>query len=117
MVPATGTVLDVGRKTRTIPPALRRALESRDRGCRFPGCGFRFTDAHHVRHWADGGKTSLANCILLCRLFRLRNKRHYAALITGSCMRGVGGWHATETGSPTSTIPTGSCATMPAARR
>ena len=62
-----GSVLDVGRKTRTIPPALRRALEVRDQGCRFPGCGSRFTDAHHVRHWADGGETSLDNCLLLCR--------------------------------------------------
>ena len=62
-----GTVLDVGRRSRTIPPALRRALEVRDRGCRFPGCGLRFTDAHHVVHWADGGETSLANTILLCR--------------------------------------------------
>jgi hypothetical protein len=62
-----GRILDVGRRTRTIPPALRRALEARDRGCRFPGCGFRFTDGHHVRHWADGGDTSLANCLLLCR--------------------------------------------------
>jgi hypothetical protein len=61
-----GSVLDVGRRTRTIPPALRRALEVRDRGCRFPGCGLRFTDAHHVRHWADGGETSLSNCLLLC---------------------------------------------------
>jgi hypothetical protein len=60
------SVLDVGRKRRTIPPALRRALEVRDRGCRFPGCGMRFTDAHHVRHWADGGETSLDNLILLC---------------------------------------------------
>ena len=66
--PATdGTILDVGRRTRTIPPAIRRALEVRDRGCRFPGCGSRFTDAHHVRHWADGGETSLDNCLLLCR--------------------------------------------------
>ncbi|MCA9739470.1 MAG: DUF222 domain-containing protein, partial [Gemmatimonadetes bacterium] len=48
-----GRVLDVGRKTRTIPPAIRRALEARDRGCRFPGCGRRFTDAHHIQHWAD----------------------------------------------------------------
>ncbi len=32
-----------------------------------PGCGSRFTDAHHVRHWADGGETSPGNCILLCR--------------------------------------------------
>ena len=62
-----GSILDVGRRTRTIPPALRRALEYRDRGCRFPGCGLRFTDAHHVRHWADGGETSLGNCALLCR--------------------------------------------------
>jgi hypothetical protein len=62
-----GSILDVGRRARTISPALRRALESRDRGCRFPGCGLRFTDAHHVRHWADGGETSLGNCLLLCR--------------------------------------------------
>jgi hypothetical protein len=62
-----GSVLDVGRRRRTIPPALRRALEVRDRGCRFPGCGLRFTDAHHVTHWADGGETSLENTLLLCR--------------------------------------------------
>ena len=62
-----GEILSVGRRTRTISPALRRALEIRDRGCRFPGCGLRFTDAHHVRHWADGGETSLENCLLLCR--------------------------------------------------
>jgi len=61
------SVLHVGRRTRSIPPALRRALEIRDRGCRFPGCGSRFTDAHHVEHWADGGETSLDNCLLLCR--------------------------------------------------
>jgi len=62
-----GRILDVGRRTRSIPPALRRALDARDRGCRFPGCGSRFTDAHHVKHWADGGETSLGNCVLLCR--------------------------------------------------
>lgn len=62
-----GRVLDVGRRTRTIPPSLRRALEARDRGCRFPGCGSRFCDAHHVKHWADGGPTSLGNTVLLCR--------------------------------------------------
>jgi hypothetical protein len=64
---ADGSILDVGRRTRTITPALRRALDVRDRGCRFPGCGLRFTDAHHLKHWADGGKTSLANAVLLCR--------------------------------------------------
>jgi hypothetical protein len=64
---ADGSILDVGRRTRTIPPALRRALEARDRGCRFPGCGSRFTDAHHVIPWAAGGDTSLGNCVLLCK--------------------------------------------------
>jgi len=62
-----GTILDVGRRRRTIPPAIRRALEARDSGCRFPGCGSRFTDAHHVVHWADGGETKLGNLVLLCR--------------------------------------------------
>ncbi|MGI9118525.1 MAG: DUF222 domain-containing protein [Acidimicrobiales bacterium] len=63
-----GNPLNVGRKTRSIPPALRRALRSRDRGCRFPGCVNRaFVDGHHVRHWAQGGETSLANTCLLCR--------------------------------------------------
>jgi hypothetical protein len=56
---SNGSVLDVGRKSRTVPGALRRALEARDRGCRFPGCGLRFTDGHHIVHWADGGETSL----------------------------------------------------------
>jgi hypothetical protein len=62
-----GSILDVGRRTRTIPPALRRALEVRDGGCRFPGCGLRFTDAHHIHHWADGGETKLSNTLLVCR--------------------------------------------------
>jgi hypothetical protein len=63
-----GQVLDVGRRTRAISPGLRRALEHRDGGCRFPGCGSKLCDAHHVEHWADGGETSLMNTILLCRL-------------------------------------------------
>ncbi len=74
------SVLDIGRKTRTIPPALRRALEARDRGCRFPGCGLRFTDAHHVKHWADGGETKLENLVLLCRFHhRLVHAEGYTA--------------------------------------
>ncbi len=60
-------VLDVGRKTRTIPPAIRRALTARDHRCRFPGCSCRHCDAHHVRHWAAGGTTRLDNLVLLCR--------------------------------------------------
>jgi len=60
--------LNVGRKTRAIPPALKRALASRDGGCRFPSCTrTRFTEGHHIHHWADGGETKLSNLITLCR--------------------------------------------------
>ncbi|MFA5787234.1 MAG: DUF222 domain-containing protein [Actinomycetota bacterium] len=63
-----GSVLDVGRQSRSIPAALRRALQTRDGGCKFPGCGAsRYVDAHHVRHWARGGPTSLSNLLQLCR--------------------------------------------------
>jgi hypothetical protein len=61
--------LDVGRRTPVVPAALRRAVVVRDARCRFPGCDRPppWCDAHHVRHWADGGETKLANLILLCR--------------------------------------------------
>ena len=60
-------VLDIGRRTRTIPAAIRRALWIRDRGCRFPGCPHtRFLHGHHIRHWLHGGRTSLNNLVLLC---------------------------------------------------
>ena len=63
-----GQVLNVGRKTRSIPPAIRRALAARDSGCQFPGCTFtRFLDAHHVKHWAHGGETKIGNLVTLCR--------------------------------------------------
>jgi len=71
-------VLDVGRATRTVPAAIRKALIIRDRHCRFAGCDrpHRWCDAHHVEHWADGGATSLDNLILLCR-------RHHRAVHEG----------------------------------
>jgi len=63
-----GEPLNVGRRTRTIPPAIRRALNGRDHGCRFPGCTFkRYVDGHHVKHWAHGGETKLENLVTLCR--------------------------------------------------
>jgi 5-methylcytosine-specific restriction endonuclease McrA len=68
-----GRVVEVGARTRTIPPALRRALNHRDRGCRFPGCGLPFGQGHHIRHWAHGGPTTLSNLALLCR-------RHHRAV-------------------------------------
>ena len=62
-----GHVLDVGRKTRTIPSAIKRALRARGRQCRFPGCAnTRHVDVHHIVHWADGGETSLDNLVELC---------------------------------------------------
>jgi len=63
-----GEPLSIGRKTRAIPPSIRRALRFRDHGCRFPGCtNTHFVDGHHIKHWADGGDTSLDNLVLLCR--------------------------------------------------
>jgi hypothetical protein len=62
-----GTPLDVGRKRRTVSTPLKRALWARDRGCTFPGChNKRYVQGHHIRHWADGGETSLPNTALLC---------------------------------------------------
>ncbi|HEX7036880.1 MAG TPA: DUF222 domain-containing protein [Pseudomonadales bacterium] len=62
-----GKPLDVGRKQRAVPTAIKRALLARDRQCTFPGCHHdRFLEAHHVHHWADGGETSLSNLVLVC---------------------------------------------------
>ncbi len=64
-----GEPLSVGRRTRSIPPAIRRAMTTRDRGCRWPGCErTKHLQGHHLRHWADGGDTKLSNIILLCGL-------------------------------------------------
>jgi 5-methylcytosine-specific restriction endonuclease McrA len=70
---ADGRVVEVGARTRTIPPALRRALQHRDKTCRFPGCNVRIAEGHHVRHWAHGGPTKRSNLALLCR-------RHHRAV-------------------------------------
>ncbi len=70
---ADGVVVEVGPRTRTVPTALRRALAFRDHGCRFPGCDLPFGQAHHIKHWAQGGPTTLSNLVLLCR-------RHHRAV-------------------------------------
>jgi 5-methylcytosine-specific restriction endonuclease McrA len=62
-----GRVVEVATRTRTIPPAIRRALQHRDRGCRFPGCHVRVGHGHHIHHWAQGGPTTLSNLTMLCR--------------------------------------------------
>src|SRR5262249_24344386 len=70
---ADGRITELGARTRTIPPARRRALQHRDKGCRFPGCGLPFGQGHHIRHWAHGGPTKLSNLTMLCR-------RHHRAV-------------------------------------
>ncbi len=87
--------IDVGRRTRTVSPALRRALAVRDGRCRGHGCTVpaAWTDAHHIVHWADGGQTCLTNLVLLCR-------RHHRLLHTG-------GWQAVrQTDGPIDVVPT-----------
>ncbi len=70
--------LDVGRRVRTVTPAMRRALELRDGGCTWAGCTApaSWCDAHHITHWADGGVTALINLVLLCR-------KHHTAVHNG----------------------------------
>ncbi len=64
---SNGEVLDIGRKSRTIPPGMKRALRVRDTKCRWPGCDeTRYLDGHHGKHWSHGGVTSLTNLVHLC---------------------------------------------------
>ncbi len=91
-----GEPLSIGRRSRSIPPPMRRALRARDQGCRFPGCtNTRFVDGHHIEHWADGGETSMDNLVMLCR-------HHHHLVHEGGfvCEKSVDGetctakWHA-----------------------
>ncbi|HVF18949.1 MAG TPA: HNH endonuclease signature motif containing protein, partial [Mycobacteriales bacterium] len=61
-------MLDLGRLTRDISPALRKWLHLRDGGCRAGGCDkpAHATDAHHIRWWRHGGRTDRHNLVLLC---------------------------------------------------
>jgi hypothetical protein len=91
-----GEALNIGRKSRSIPPATRRALQRRDGGCRFPGCiCTRFVDAHHIVHWADGGETNMNNLVLLCR-------RHHRLVHEGGF-----GVHCDSAGATLFTYPDG----------
>jgi hypothetical protein len=63
-----GEILSVGRKTRKLSSAIKRALKSRDGCCRFPGCrNGAYVDGHHIQHWTKDGETKLSNLILYCR--------------------------------------------------
>ncbi len=63
-----GEPLSIGRKSRTVPAAIERAVRARDHNtCRFPGCrNHRFLDCHHIEHWANNGDTEIGNLMLLC---------------------------------------------------
>ncbi len=63
----SGEPLSIGRKSRTVPTGMERALQVRDRTCRYPACSHtRWLDAHHIKHWTRGGDTSMDNLVLLC---------------------------------------------------
>jgi hypothetical protein len=81
-----GRPLSLGRKTRSVLAPLRRALASRDRGCRFPGCtNHSAVEAHHIEHWAHGGSTSLENLVQLCRFHhRLLHEGGYSVERAGT---------------------------------
>ena len=91
-------VLDVGRATRTIPPAIRRALIARDQGCVWPGCERApiHCDGHHIQHWIDDGPTSLTNLALLCHSHHHRLHEHNLMLHSPSGQAPLGiGWTVT----------------------
>jgi hypothetical protein len=86
-----GIPLSVGRKTRSIPPALRRALDRRDGRCRFPGCEHRlWLHGHHIEHWIRGGETRLDNLLLLC--FRHHRLVHEGGYHVDEQMRFYNPW-------------------------
>ncbi len=70
---SAGQILQMGHTSRAFTPAQTKALWLRDRHCTYPGCTTPATwcDAHHIRHWADGGPTNLSNATLLC------NRHHH----------------------------------------
>jgi len=81
----SGNVLDVGRKTRTVPAAIRRALGTRDPTCVWPGCHSQYVQAHHIKFWAEGGKTKLEN---LCNLCNYHHHRIHDGLSCGDARHG-----------------------------
>ena len=116
-----GTPLDVGRKTRSIPPAIRRALKSRDRGCRFPGCpNTCYVDGHHIHHWAQGGATKLSNLVSLCRFHhrQVHEGRVLVQILDDGALRFVKqDGHSFDTVASGHTVPLGDWTQLVAAHR
>jgi hypothetical protein len=94
---AGGVVLAHGRRRRTVTAAQRRLLTIRDGHCQFPACT-RTThlEAHHVRHWAHGGRTDPDNLILLCRFHHMACHEGCVAIIYATnSTPGTPRWHFT----------------------
>jgi len=84
MLESAGVAINEGRKHRVVNRRLRRAVENRDRGCRFPGCtNTRWLAAHHIIHWPDGGPTETWNLVCLCAYHHSQLHKH-AFTITGN---------------------------------
>lgn len=80
-----GQVLSVGKKKRVLSAGLKRALRFRDKTCRFPGCTHQIVDAHHIKHWCNGGETKLDNLVQLCRRHHvLLHEGHYRIEVAGN---------------------------------
>ncbi len=90
---ADSVVIDVGRATRSVSPAMRRALKARDKHCRFPSCDrpASWTSAHHIEFWRNGGKTRVEDLLSLC---------HYHHRLVHE-----GGWQVVKSGSEVKFIP------------
>ena len=90
-----GNTLNIGRRSRIVPRAMSHALRIRDAGCRYPGCTqTHYTDSHHIKHWAQGGETSMENLVPLCRFhhgllhkgaYRLARDEAGDLVFTNSC--------------------------------
>jgi Domain of unknown function (DUF222)/HNH endonuclease len=102
LVERDGEPLSVGRKTRTVPPSIRRALQARDRCCQFPGCdNRRFLHAHHIEHWSEGGETKLGNLVLLCpRHHRYLHEGGYSIVVLAEGLEFRDPW-----GNPIDPVP------------
>ena len=111
-----GQTVNVGRRRRTVPPALRLAIERRDGGrCRFPSCtNRRYVHVHHLVHWAHGGETNRDNLILLCSFhhrllheggWRVRGQGEDNLVFTGPDSRSLEPVPPVDAASP---VPTGS---------
>lgn len=89
----TGQVIDVGREQRLYTARQRIGLSARDGGCLFPGCDRppSWCEAHHIVPWSRGGRTDLADGVLLCR--------HHHLLVHNN------GWRVERSGASYALIP------------